>query len=74
MELILIGGVIGFIASWAVFRHENWRLEDKLEEQRERADDLTRELIVAYQRMGMDYQKRDAEQCSDKRSDYFKTW
>lgn len=67
MDLILIGAVIGFIASWAVFRRENWRLEDKLDEKQAQIDNLLRREISSA--VGSGEQK-----CSSKQSDYFIQW
>lgn len=67
MELILIGVVIGFIASWIVFRRENWRLEDKIEEKQEQIDNLIRQAVENEIRNGK-------KQCSSKHSDYFVNW
>ena len=67
MELILIGAIIGFVASWAVFRRENWRLEDKVAEKQEQIDDLLRQQIKQAVRDG------DCE-CPKNHTNYFVPW
>lgn len=75
MELLVVGIVIGFLVGHVLNMHERWRIEDERDAQRERADELTRELIVAYQRAGMAQQKpRGDRGCSNERADLFKTW
>ena len=67
MELIVAGALIGFVVAWAMFRRENWRLEDKVAEKQRQIDAMLRQ--------GVARAVRDGErQCSREQSDYFMNW
>ena len=67
MELIVAGALIGFVVAWAMFRRENWRLEDKVAEKHAQIDAMLRQ--------GVERAVKDGERkCSRGQSDYFMNW